>query len=263
MRIDVNAYVGHWPFRQLRGANCRDLVTRLDRFGIDQAWVGNLNGIFYKNCQIANEELAEAAASFPKRLLPWATLNPTYPDWEHDLDVCVNQLGTKGLRLYPQYHGYETGDADCMAIVEAARERGLPVAFTVRMVDERQQSWLDPAKRLEMERIAAVVEKAPDAKYLVLHAYLSGLASEAARATMKKADVLFDTVYGSGVPVGFINAYPLKDAVGAFGADKFAFGTATPFRDYESHILRIETFKEADAQVKAAIYGGNAERFLM
>jgi len=262
MHIDVHAYVGHWPFRQLRGNTCRDLVERLDAFGIDQAWVGNINGMFYKNCQKANEELAAAAAAFPGRLVPFTTLNPTYPDWEYDLDICVNRLGMKGLRLYPQYHGYDAGDEACMAIVQAAQAHGLPVAFTMRLVDERQQSWIDPAKRLGMEQIAQVVEKAPSGKYLVLHAYPSDLKSRAAKQAMKKANVLFDTVYGSGVPVGFINAYPLKTAINEFGPGKFAFGTATPFRDYESHILRIETFREADAELKAALYGGNAEGFL-
>lgn len=262
MRIDINAYVGHWPFRQLRGNTCADLVERLDAFAIDQAWVGGLNGLFYKNCQRANVELAEACASFGDRLVPFAVLNPTYTDWEHDLDVCVTKLGIDGLRLYPQYHGYEMGDDACMAIVSAAQQLGVPVAFTVRMVDERQQSWLDTAERITMDSIADVMIKAPDAKYVVLHSFPNAVKEDKAVEAMKQADVLFDTTYGSGVPIGFINAYPLKDAVADFGIGKFAFGTATPFRDYESNVLRIETFEEADAGAKVAIWGGNATRFL-
>jgi len=262
MRIDIHAYVGHWPFRQLRGSRCQALVQRMDRFGIDRAWVGNIHGIFYKNCQSANEELTEAAAPFRNRLIPFAVLNPTYADWEHDLDVCVSRLGMKGLRLYPQYHGYEAGGERCMALVDAARQLKLPVAFTTRLVDERQQSWLDQAPRLEMEAILRVMEKAPQGKYVVLHAFPTAMYSPEATKAVKSIEVVFDTIYGTGVPVGVVSAYPLAEAIQRLGLEKFAFGTATPFRDYISHLLRIEALDGLGAEEKGAIWSGNALRIV-
>jgi len=261
MRIDVHAYIGHWPFRQLRGTTAADLVARLDAFTVDCAWVGNIHGMFYRNSHQANEELAKAVAPYRDRLVPWGTLNPTYAGWEHDLNACVEQLGIKGLRLYPQYHGYKPGDEACMAIVQAAAARGLPVAFTHRLIDMRQQSWMDPAPVVPMEDMAKTVAAVPNAKYLFLHAFPSQLSDEAT-TSIYKADVLFDTVYAAGVPVGIINAYPLGEAVAKFGVGRFAFGTVTPFRDYESNILRIETFEEGDVATREALWHGNAVRFL-
>ena len=49
MLIDINAYVGHWPFMQLKYNTCESLAQRMDRFGVDVSVISNLNGIFYKN----------------------------------------------------------------------------------------------------------------------------------------------------------------------------------------------------------------------
>ena len=58
MIIDVNAYLGHWPFRQLRHNTVKGLLNLMDRNGIDKAMVSSINAIFYKNCHAGNEELA-------------------------------------------------------------------------------------------------------------------------------------------------------------------------------------------------------------
>ena len=57
MLIDINAYVGNWPFKQMAYATCNGLVEKMNRFGVEKAVVANMSGIFYKNTQTANEEL--------------------------------------------------------------------------------------------------------------------------------------------------------------------------------------------------------------
>ena len=49
MLLDINAYVGHWPFKQLQHNTCSNLLDRMNRFGVDVSVISNLNGIFYKN----------------------------------------------------------------------------------------------------------------------------------------------------------------------------------------------------------------------
>lgn len=262
MRIDTHAYIGHWPYRQLRGSTCEALVRRLDEFGIDQAWVGNIHGLFYRNCHEANRELAAQIAPFRDRLMPFAVINPTYPEWEEDLKQCAGEFGMRGVRLYPQYHGYLLEDEACLAAVLAAQALDLVCAFTVRMVDERQQSWLDTTQKLSMDDIAELISRAPKGKFQILHAAPQALEKPESKATLKAARVMMDTVYGTGVPVGFISAYPLAKAVDTFGADHFAFGTATPFRDYPSHILRLATFKEAGTETFEKLWHKNAQDFL-
>lgn len=52
MLLDINAYVGHWPFKQLQYNTCSKLLDRMNKFGVAVSVISNLNGIFYKNTQV-------------------------------------------------------------------------------------------------------------------------------------------------------------------------------------------------------------------
>ena len=81
MLLDINAYVGHWPFKQLQYNTCDALLDRMNKFGVDVSAVSNLNGIFYKNTQSANKELYDEIKSnrrFRDRFVPFAVINPIY-----------------------------------------------------------------------------------------------------------------------------------------------------------------------------------------
>jgi hypothetical protein len=56
MLIDINSFVGHWPFKRLHSNNCDGLLERMNEYGVDLSIVTNLHGVFYKNTQSANEE---------------------------------------------------------------------------------------------------------------------------------------------------------------------------------------------------------------
>ena len=82
MLVDINAYVGHWPFQQFRITSCEKLLEKMDQYGAGQSVVSHLHGLFYKNAQSANEELVEELKSnrrFRDRFIPFAVINPTFP----------------------------------------------------------------------------------------------------------------------------------------------------------------------------------------
>ena len=140
MLLDINAYVGHWPFKQLQYNTCSKLLERMNKFGVDVSVISNINGIFYKNTQSANEELYNEIKSdkrFKYRFIPFAVINPIYAGWKDDFEICISKMGMKGLRLYPQYHDYEITDPSLTELVRLARDHGLPVVFDIRMVDSR------------------------------------------------------------------------------------------------------------------------------
>ena len=63
MLLDINSYIGHWPFKRLRYNTCASLLERMNQFGVDVSVISSLNGIFYKNTQSSNEELHEEIGS--------------------------------------------------------------------------------------------------------------------------------------------------------------------------------------------------------
>lgn len=266
MLLDINAYVGHWPFRQLKYNTCAALSERMDKFGVDVSVISSLNGIFYKNTQSANRELHEEIRSsrrFVDRFIPFAVINPIYAGWQNDFRESTGKLGMKGIRLYPKYHDYEITDPALVELVKMARDAGVPVAFTVRMVDSRQRSWMDidyvvgtPKPEWSLKDIIPIIRAVPDARYIILNV-ANGLAlSKEDSALFGEADVLMDTSGRSLTDLGGL----LKSQ----GKERFAFGTHSPILDYLTGRLRIESLRpgEADGATRELLRSGNAKRFL-
>lgn len=266
MLIDINAYVGHWPFMQLKYNSCEALGERMDKFGVDISVISNLNGIFYKNTQSANLELYEEIRSskrYRNRLIPFAVINPIYAGWARDMETCVHKLGMKGIRLYPKYHDYGITHPALIALVKKAGAMGIPVAFTYRMVDSRQRSWMDidyvpltSKPEWTLKDIFPIIKAVPDAKYMILNIANSMHLEDTDQALFKKADVLMDTSGRRLTDLGSV----LK----AEGKERFAFGTHSPILDYLTGRLRIEALREeeADEKTKALLRSGNAKAFL-
>jgi len=266
MLIDINAYIGHWPFMQLKHNTCEALIERMNKFGVDISVISNLNGIFYKNTQSANEELFEeirSKAKFRNRFIPFAVINPIYAGWRDDLDVCISKYGFKGVRIYPKYHDFEILDPECIELVKRVRDYGLPVAFNFRMVDSRQRSWIDTAyvkdnviREWNLRNILPIIKAVPDAKYMILNFANAATLNAEEMALMKNTDLLFDT---SGRTITHMSDY-LK----TYGNDKFAFGTHSPILDYLTGLLRIESLspEEANDTQKEMLRSGNAMKIL-
>lgn len=268
MLIDISGYTGHWPFRNLRGNTLIDLLSRMNRFGVDKTVVSNLNGIFYVDSQLGNEELyreIQSDTAFADRFIPFATINPVLPWWQDSLKICQEEYGMKGIRIYPVYHDYALTDSRCIALVEAARDRGMPVSIALRMTDLRERSWLDVDRALNYNDIAEIIEKVPDAKFMVLDARVTDdqqATTEKALEVLKQADVVFDTSRGSGVPVKGPNSESLRYLLDQFGAESIAFGTETPFVDYCSPFFRLGVFDVLDEAEQQLVWSGNARRML-
>ena len=47
--IDVNAFLGEWPFRRLPYAQPEDRLRKMDALGIEKAVVSRLENVFYKD----------------------------------------------------------------------------------------------------------------------------------------------------------------------------------------------------------------------
>lgn len=259
MLLDINAYIGHWPFKQLKYNTCKSQVERMDQFGVDVSAVSNLNGVFYKNTQSANEELYHEIRSerrFQNRFIPFAIINPIYAGWRDDFKSSIEKMGMRGIRLYPLYHDYELNDPSCVELVKMARDQNLPVAFSLRLVDSRQRSWMDLETEWSLKDIIPIIREVPDAKYMILNVANSTRLSDDETNLVKKTDLLFDT---SGRSMN-----DLPELIRIFGKNKFAFGTHSPILDYLTGLLRIESLREneLDEEGREQIRSGNARQIL-
>ncbi len=69
MIIDINATLGHYPFRQLTATDAESMTKLMDRWTIDRALVSSLHAVFYRDCHRGNLELFDQIKSHPDRFI--------------------------------------------------------------------------------------------------------------------------------------------------------------------------------------------------
>ena len=256
MIIDFNAYLGHWPFRPLKHNTAAGLLKLMDRHGIDKAVVSSLSAIFYKNAHAGNEDVAKQVRRHRDRLIPCGVINPTYADWRHDLDVCVEEFGMVGLRLYPDYHNYALGSAACRELVAAATEHGLLLCVPLRVTDSRQSSWLFRVPEVPLVAATALVQRFPNARFV----FLNG--SRFVSCPLGKP--------GAGLPSNYhieisrlsaVMGDEIRALVDNLGRDRILFGTGMPMKNPEPPLVKMDVLKAAKVE-KERILWRNARDLL-
>jgi len=254
--IDVNAYLGHFAFRQLRYNTGAGLVRLMDRCKIDRAVVSSASAIAYRNSQAGNEELAAEVEAHRGRLVPFAVLNPAYAGWLDDLKICHEQFGMKGLRLYPRWHNYKLSDARCRELVEAAAERRMAVSIPIRVEDRRQGSWLVDIPDVQLDEVAGLIRACPKARFIVTNARGVAGSPLGRKGGGMSDNYVIDT---TRLPVEFSNE--LGQLIANLGEDRLVFGTGMPFHYPGTALVNMEILQAGEA-VKEKIRTGNAMRWL-
>ena len=254
MIIDINAHLGHYPFRQLRHNTTDGLLALMDASGIDKAVVSSLNSVFYRDAHTGNEELAEAAENANGRFIPLATINPKYAGWERDLDQAVSEWQMKGIRLVPQYHDYQLTDEHGQAILTAAVERQIPVAIPQRLEDRRQRHHFDAATDLSLDGVLRAVQSHSELKLIFLN-WLS-----ISEDTLKEAG-LCDRILIDLTRIPILLVKTLPTLIVSVGIQAIAFGTHIPLNYPGPPLVKLEIM-EVTEEDRERIAWRNAVEFL-
>jgi hypothetical protein len=251
--IDTNVNLSRWPFRRLAGDEPADLVARLRRQNVTQAWTGSFDGIFHKDIAAANVRLANECRTYGQGLLlPFGSVNPKLPDWQEDLRRCQDDHNMMGIRLHPNYHGYDLKDLVFAELLTLATKRGLVVELALCMEDERTQHPLMRMPPVDVTPLAELVKTIPKVRLVILNCYpqLRFDLQQVARA----GEVYFDLsmVEGVGGVARFIETVSEK---------KVLFGSHYPLFYFESALLKIQESGLTEAQ-KKLVFEENARNLL-
>jgi predicted TIM-barrel fold metal-dependent hydrolase len=254
MTVDVNVYLGRWPFRRLKGDEPAELVAKLKDKDVQTAWVGSFDAVLQRDLAAVNARLADDCARHGKgRLLPFGTVNPLMPFWEEDLRRCHKQHHMPGLRLYPAWHGYTLDRPAFAALLKAASERDLIVQLVLKLEDERT---LNPVLRLQAIDPTPLVELVaglPRLRLVLLNH--GGVVNPAMLRKLTEAGQVYAdlaTVEGLGGVARLLRTVP---------AARLLFGSHYPFFYLESAILKLREAALEPAQERAIRFG-NAQRLL-
>ncbi len=236
MIIDGVAYLGHWPFRQLHHNTAETMLEWMDSSHIDAACVSSINSVFYKDVMNGNLELFEEVRKFPERLIPFAVINPEYPGWKKDFDVCIHELGMKGIEIYPNYHNYAPDSPNLKELMEMAADAGIPVRISTRLVDIRGRHWMDTPENISGEDVEKMIALCPRTNFLICSCNTASLAKKLKPLTEKReGKVLYD--FSRLDNFSFMLTF--QSLMETVGADSVVFGTGMPFQYPDPQFVKL------------------------
>lgn len=244
--IDVNTYMGNWPFRPLPEATPKDLLALLKTEGIEKALVSPIEGIFYDEPQLANEKLCKALGDFSD-LEPVAVLNPKLPNWRKNLDVCCEKYHVRALKLHPNYHRYDLNDAG--ELLKAAGKRNIPIIIQLRVQDVRAQNPAGEAADVNISDAINAAHLCPDTRF-VIGGIRWGEATGRAKEITKLPNLWIDISQ-----IEYTDC--LRRIIQIYGTKQLLFGSHAPFFVVRSAILKLQE-AELSGQERKAIVSGNA-----
>jgi predicted TIM-barrel fold metal-dependent hydrolase len=222
--VDVNAYIGGYPWRHVPHPEPAVLARVLEREGIDAAWVGHLPSAFWRDPAPGNAELYAALAPHPS-LLPAPCARPDWPGWEREVRDAVDR-GAPALRVYPQLWGMGPGDAALARLAAACGEAGRAVVLTARFEDGRQRHPLDGAPDLQPAHVRALARSPARSALVVVNAGVDFISEVVwALTDAERARVWFDFSWLWGPPDD-----QFARLLRAVGPARFVYGTGWPLR---------------------------------
>lgn len=250
MIIDINSYIGHWPFRQLKNNTAAGLVKLMKESGIDMAAVSSVNAIFYKDTQQGNEELAEEINGHGGKFIPFAIINPAYTGWKKDFLYCVEKLGMKGLELYPYYHQYSLADKNTVELLNIAADMKIPVHLPCAIENLRQRHWMDTTRNLSVGELEKVLPICPGTDFIITNGSAVSMARQLQNAAEKRpGKIYYDfarlDVFTSG----------LETLVNIVGADRIVFGSVMPFQYIDTQLVKLHYSKLSETDKNKIAYG--------
>lgn len=241
--IDFHGHVGRWDAYGMADDQ-RTMLAAMDLAGVDQTCVFN---IFHANARVGNDETAAFVARRPDRFVGFAYAAPVKPPAEvrAELARCVDELGFRGIKLYPPSMPWPLHDERWFPIYEFANERRLPVLFHTGVEPNALPRYL-----------VEIAPRFPSAVFVAGHSgNVDPQRQEAITVARAWPNVYLETCSSFRTP-GVI-----EELVERAGSDRVLFGSDTPLMDPRSQLGKIVT-AAISAEAKRLVLGENARRLL-
>lgn len=252
--IDTNVTLSRWPFRRLPGDDTADLVKTLRHHGVTQAWAGTFDGVLHKDIASANVRLVDECQKHGHGiLLPFGTVNIMLPAWEDDVHRCVEVHKMRGIRIYPNYHGYKLDHPDFARLLALCDQHHLILQLAVSIDDERTQHPLMQVKDVDAAPLAHLLTSHPNLRVMILNTFrATGIKNLAHLSACKNVSFEISTREGVAGVETLLEQLPVE---------RILFGSHAPFFYFESAVLKLKESVLSEEQLRA-ISNENAKRLL-
>jgi predicted TIM-barrel fold metal-dependent hydrolase len=251
MRVDVNAFLGSYPFRRIPGTSVTALLESMERLDIHEAWVSHLPSMFWKDPAEGNDWLFSVGQA-ESRLRPIPAVQPELAHWEEILQEAKDHT-SPAVRCDPLFYGMDPMGPAMRGLVAACGDAGIPLTMAVRLEDLRQRHPNDVNQDLTPGVVRALVRSHPGARFIITHAERSFIEEVHFGSTpAEAARIWWDICWIWGPPEDH-----LSTLLSTVGADRFLFGTSMPLRLPDNALAKLDLTDMTPAE-RDQIENGNA-----
>jgi hypothetical protein len=250
MRIDVNSFLGAYPFRRVPGTSPDALLRAMERVAIDQAWVSHLPSVFWREPAAGNAWLYATAEQY-RGLRPVPAVHPGLPGWETEVSG-ARATGAPAVRCDPTYYGLDPVGWEMRALAGVCSAEDVPLLLSVRLEDSRQRHPNDRAGELPPWAVRTLVRVDPAVRLIVTHADRGFIEEVHFGSTPEEsARIWWDICWIWGPPEDH-----LQTLLRTIGVGRFLFGTGQPLRIPEASIAKMDLL-DLTAEQRVAIESEN------
>ena len=241
--IDAHGHLGPYGGFYVAGADAKGMVEVMDSVGIDAVCISSHTAIS-SDWQLGNDLSAAAAREFPGRFLPYATVNPTFPEEvAGELERCFKKLGMRMIKLHPDTHNYPLDGKNYQPVFEFAREHHALVLI---------HTW-EGSKTCGVKVAIKVADKHAQVNFLMGHSGGPAGYEKMMEEARKRTNVYLDLAC-SRARLGQVEMF-----VEEVGAEKVLYGSDIPFLAAPPQLGKV-IFASLPLQDKKKILAENFKR---
>ncbi len=230
-----------------------DLIASMDRAGVDMSAALNIGWTDAELCAQTNDYILEAAARYPRRLVPFCAVQPRSADAAAAEAARCARAGARGLgELRPDVQGFNLKDpAQLLPLATEVERGGLILVFHA---SEPVGHVYAGKGTVTPDQLYAFVCHFPQLKVVAAH-WGGGLPFYALMPEVSQAlkNVYFDTAASHLL----YRPQVYSAALSLVGAEKVLFGSDYPLVSQESALKRVRDLGLEEG-VERLILGGNA-----
>ncbi len=219
--IDCHCHLGPYFNFHVPAPSPGDMVRSMDNIGVEKACVSP-HICLTSDIVAGNDEMLDAVASHPGRLLGYFTYNPHYPDlMEFEVERCFKYEGVIGFKIHQSTHDTTLMNPGYRFCYEYANSRKLPVLI---------HTWSSQT----ISNIEELSSEYPQAVFIMGH---FGASNE---NMQKAADVINSrkNVYGD-TTLSTMREGNVEWLIEIAGEDRLVYGTDMPFMDPRPCLGRV------------------------
>jgi uncharacterized protein len=250
MRVDVNAFLGAYPFARVPGTSPNALLAAMDRVAIDEAWVTHLPGLFWRDPTEGNGWLYEVCRAHP-RLHPVPAVHPGFARWQDTLHEALDRHAP-AVRGDPCFLGIDPAGPEMRRLAAACGTARIPLVLTVRLEDARQRHPHDTAPELPAAAVRALIRSDESLRLVITHAERTFVEEVHFGSTpAESARIWWDICWLWGPPED-----QLAMLLSTIGPERFVFGTGQPLRLPENGVAKLDLL-DVSGSAREQIESGN------